>query len=217
MIVERKTQVNDGDFHVGDLLSFQMTDGSNTKSIAVKQEADGMLFCTVDCLGLFLPMNLIDSNMGGYAQSTLRKTLNRKASFLLPSILIRSAIPFPDGMSVRIPTEKEITGFNRYGEEEGHDVTQWEPMEDIRNRISLQRPQSGHGCAYWLQNVHVYSDSETAVIRAEKERIHSYRDRTDFVIVTGDGILSHRSASESYGVSVRIVFKLPNIILRESF
>ena len=81
MIVERKTQVNDGDFHVGDLLSFQMTDGSNTKAIAVKQEADGMLFCTVDCLGLFLPMNVIDSNMGGYAQSTLRKPLNRKASF----------------------------------------------------------------------------------------------------------------------------------------
>ena len=85
---------------------------------------------------------------------------------------------------IRIPTEKEIFGVNKYGERESDDVKQFEPMKKRRNRIAFRNDEFEW---YWLKNRGVESAPY-------------------FAFVNGSGYASYSDASYSFGV--RPLFKI---------
>lgn len=64
---------------------------------------------------------------------------------------------------IRIPTEKEIFGVNKYGEKESDDVKQFEPMKNRRNRIAFRNNEFEW---YWLKNRGVRSATRFAAVAA---------------------------------------------------
>ena len=47
----------DGQYSVGDVISFTLTDGEEVEALAVKQEWDGMIFILLDCMRKEYRMN----------------------------------------------------------------------------------------------------------------------------------------------------------------
>ena len=137
MKVKRTEKIKVDLFRVGDIISFKLNDGEKMQMLAVKDEPDGMIFCSVDCLAEESCMNESGSNAGGWDESDLRAKLNGEILDRFPKKIKKLLIPFENGDLLRIPTEKEIFGENKYGENET-DVEQWEPMKQRRNRIALQ-------------------------------------------------------------------------------
>lgn len=178
-------------FGVGDTISFDLTDGEHMEAIAVKEETDGMIFCAVDCLETEYQMNKKPTNEGGYEACELRKALNGEILERFPAEIRESIVPFENGDLLRLPTEKEIFGKNKYGENESDNVTQWEPMKLRRNRIAFQG-YNGEWEWYWLQN-----------------RLRGVASATYFAYVTGRGYASCYGASSSLGV--RPAFKIKNL------
>ena len=146
----RTNEIDTDTYQVGDVISFTLTDGENVEAMAVKQEQDGMIFCLVDCLADEYAMNKEDSNRGGYWASDLRDVLNGEILDRVPADLREKLLPFENGDLLRIPTEREISGENIYGETD--DKEQWEPMKDRRNRIAFQGSKTGTWEWYWLMN-----------------------------------------------------------------
>lgn len=148
----RTIEVPDCTYYViGDRIGFTLDGGEYMEAIAVKDEEDGMLFCAVDCLAKERPM-MHDGNDGKtYEESDLRKELNDEILRLFPDEIREKMVPFANGDLLRLPTEKEIFGKNKYGEDEPDTVTQWEPMKLRRNRIAFQG-YNGEWEWYWLQN-----------------------------------------------------------------
>ena len=178
-------------FGVGDTISFDLTDGEHMEAIAVKEETDGMIFCAVDCLETEYQMNKKPTNKGGYEASELRKALNGEILERFPAEIRESMVPFENGDLLRLPTEKEIFGKNKYGEDEPDTVTQWEPMKLRRNRIAFQG-YNGEWEWYWLQN-----------------RLRDVASATYFAHVTSSGVAYYDDASNSLGV--RPTFKIKNL------
>lgn len=143
--------VADGNYVVGDAIEFTLNDGEEVQALAVKQEADGMIFVLVDGLSKEEPMNGTNSNRGGYEGSQLRKKLGGEILNRFPAEIREKMVAFPSGDLLRLPTEREIFGVNKYGEEEPDTVEQWEPMRLRKNRIAFQG-KSGEWEWYWLQN-----------------------------------------------------------------
>lgn len=143
--------VADGNYTVGDILSFALSDGEEVEALAVKQEADGMVFVLVDCLKKEYKMNSRDTNEGGYEASQLRKKLNGEILKRFPAEIRDKMVAFPNGDLLRLPTEREIFGKNEWGSEEPDTVEQWEPMKLRKNRIAFQGKNGGWEW-YWLQN-----------------------------------------------------------------
>ena len=85
---------------------------------------------------------------------------------------------------IRIPTEKEIFGVNKYGEKESDDVKQFEPMKNRRNRIAFRNNEFEW---YWLKN-------------------RGVRSAAGFALVGYSGIANYSYASNSFGV--RPLFKI---------
>lgn len=137
MKVKRTEKIKVELFRVGDIISFKLNDGEKMQMLAVKDEPDGMIFCSVDCLAEESYMNESGSNAGGWDESDLRAKLNGEILGRFPKKIKKLLIPFANGDLLRIPTEKEIFGENKYGENET-DVEQWEPMKQRRNRIAFQ-------------------------------------------------------------------------------
>lgn len=192
MNVERKIEVQDaGGFCVGDIISFELTDGEKVEAMAVKTEDDGMIFCMVDCLRKEYQMNKTYTNKGGYAASSLRAKLNGEILARFPSEIAEKMVPFANGDLLRLPTEKEIFGENKYGEEEPEEVVQWKPMKLRRNRIAFQG-SNGDWMWYWLQN-----------------RLRDVASATHFCNVTNYGNCNFNGASTSLGV--RPAFKIRNL------
>ena len=179
--------VADGHYCVGDVITFTLKNGEEVEALAVKQEQDGMIFCFVDCLRKEYSMNRTSSNRGGYKSCALRKTLNTEIYNLFPDEIREKMVAFQTGDMVRLPTEREIFGYNHYGESESEDVEQWEPMKDRRNRIAFQGSKTGTWEWYWLQNK---ADGSAAY----------------FAIVGGHGRAAYNSASGADGV--RPAFKI---------
>ena len=144
--------VADGHYCVGDVITFTLNDGEEVEALAVKQEQDGMIFVLVDCLRKEYSMNRTSSNRGGYKACTLRKALNTEILERFPAEIREKMVAFESGDLLRLPTEREIFGYNPYGENEPEDVEQWEPMKDRRNRIAFQGSKTGTWEWYWLQN-----------------------------------------------------------------
>lgn len=144
--------VAEGHYCVGDVITFTLNDGEEVEALAVKQEQDGMIFVLVDCLRKEYSMNRTSSNRGGYKSCALRKALNTEILDRFPAEIREKMVAFDSGDLLRLPTEREIFGYNPYGEKEPEDVEQWEPMKDRRNRIAFQGSKTGTWEWYWLQN-----------------------------------------------------------------
>ena len=147
MKVKRKIEVETDKYKIGDIISFKLTDGEKIRARAVKREYDGMLFCAIDCLKDEYPMNKNGSNDGGYAASDLRMKLNAEILCKFPREIRKHMQPMEYGDFLRVPTEREIFGENKYGEYDS--AEQWLCMKKRRNRIPLYKDEI---CWYWLQN-----------------------------------------------------------------
>lgn len=179
--------VADGHYCVGDVITFTLNDGEEVEALAVKQEQDGMIFVLVDCLRKEYSMNRTSSNRGGYKSCALRKALNTEILDRFPAEIREKMVAFESGDLLRLPTEREIFGYNPYGEKEPDDVEQWEPMKDRRNRIAFQGSKTGTWEWYWLQN------------KVEGSAAH-------FANVSYNGNANYGNASNAYGV--RPAFKI---------
>ena len=182
-----------GRYEVGDIVSYTMEDGEEVEAIAVQEEFDKhgnlcMVFMLLDCLKEECRMNRDDTNDGGYEESYLREQLRTEYLERFPSSLRLNMVPFKNGDLLRIPTEREIFGENRYGEEEPDTVEQFEAMKKRRNRMALDG-SNGETQAYWLQNKRV-------------------RSATYFCGVGTNGFASGSSASYSFGV--RPLYRIRN-------
>lgn len=188
MKVMRTYETETSAYEVGDVIAFELEGGERVEAMAMRQEADGMLFLLVDCLKDEECMNEEDSNRGGFDASDLRMKLNREIIERFPAEIREQMIAFTNGDMLRLPTEKEIFGVNEYGEDEG-DVVQFAPMKLRRNRIAFQG-LNGNWEWYWLANKH--------------KRSASY-----FASVNRGGNASANNASASDGV--RPAFKIKNL------
>lgn len=182
-----------GKYEVGDIVSYTMEDGEEVEALAVKEEFDKhgnlcMVFMLLDCLKEECRMNRDDTNDGGYEESYLREQLRTEYLERFPASLRLNMVPFENGDLLRIPTEREIFGENRYGEEEPDTVEQFEAMKKRRNRMALDG-SNGETQAYWLQNKRV-------------------RSAAGFCFVDGAGYASYYSASDSCGV--RPLYRIRN-------
>lgn len=152
MKVKRTVTVDVDTFKVGDVIKIKLTDGVKAEAMAMKREEDGMIFCLVDCLPHVYAMNSFNTNKGGYEKSDLRKDMNCEILNFFPSKLKATMSPFDNGDLLRLPTEKEIFGKNRYGECEGPDVKQWEPMKRRSSRMVFDGSKDENLQWYWLMN-----------------------------------------------------------------
>lgn len=182
-----------GKYEVGDIVSYTMEDGEEVEALAVKEEFDKhgnlcMVFMLLDCLKEECRMNRDDTNDGGYEESYLREQLRTEYLERFPASLRLNMVPFENGDLLRIPTEREIFGENRYGEEEPDTVEQFEAMKKRRNRMALDG-SNGETQAYWLQNKRV-------------------RSATSFCFVYDGGSAYADSASNSFGV--RPLYRIRN-------
>lgn len=149
MEVVRKIKLKSEKFKPGDIISFELADGEKVRARAVKRDKNGMLFCMVDCLKREEQMNSRDTNEGGYEASDLRKKLNSDILDRFPAEIRDRMKPMENGDLLRIPTEREIFGENKYGDSDN--AEQWPCMKQVRNRIALLG-YNGNLPWYWLQN-----------------------------------------------------------------
>ena len=186
----RTNKIDTDEYKIGDVIFFNLTDGEEVEAMAVKQEKNGMLFLLVDCLRNEYAINQENTNYGGFYASNLRATLKGEILDRFPANLRKKMIAFKNGSLLRLPTEREIFGENKFGQEEPKTVTQWKPMKLRKNRIASQG-KNGTWEWYWLTN---------------KRRA----DTTNFVRVDGCGFASYGYASALLGI--RPVFKIQNHI-----
>ena len=160
-------------YKVGDKFSFSLKNGESVTALAVKEETDGMVFIFEDCLSKAYPMN-----------DNLMDMLNNELYRLFPDKIRDAMVSFDGNSMIRIPTEKEIFGVNKYGEKESDDVKQFEPMKNRRNRIAFRNNEFEW---YWLKN-------------------RGVRSATIFAFVNLNGNADANYASYSFGV--RPLFKI---------
>lgn len=170
---------------VGDEIGFALKNGTAIRALAVKKELDGMLFCSLNCLPECIPLSE-SGECDSYEESDVRKYLCENVYQTLPENIKESLVPFENGDFLRIPTEKEVFGKNKFGKEEPESVTQWEPMKRVMNRVA---GNSDDECTtwYWLKT---------------KSKNYS----SAFAYANLDGSANYYGASYPYGV--RPVFKI---------
>lgn len=168
------------DFEVGDTFTFKMKDGEKVKVRAVKENVNGtILFIFEDCLKDEYSMKEILND------EVLKKIYKR-----IPKKIRKWFVAFDNGEYLRLPTEKEIFGENKYGEEEGVEVTQFECMKKRKHRIAFQGYGTDKWEWYWLAN------------RNKASAIY-------FASVDGNGLSTCNGASNSSGV--RPLFCIKNL------
>ena len=155
--VERTTVQKVESYEIGDRIQLTLKNGESIRAMTVQKDSDGMVFIFVDCLATEYPINKQDTNKGGYEMSNLRGILNHEILDLFPAGARNVLKPFTNGDFLRLPTEKEIFGENRYDENEHDSVKQFEPMKQRHNRIAAHG-NSDDWRWYWLQNHIVSSD-----------------------------------------------------------
>lgn len=130
------------DFEVGDTFTFKMKDGEKVKVRAVKEDVNGAILCIFeDCLKDEYSMKEILND------EVLKKIYKR-----IPKKIRKRFVAFDNGEYLRLPTEKEIFGENKYGEEEGVEITQFECMKKRKHRIAFQGYGTDKWEWYWLAN-----------------------------------------------------------------
>lgn len=182
----RMNEVKEDKFELNDIISFQMTNGEVVEAMAVKEDPDGMIFIAVDCLKKEYP--LTNGGEYNYDNSIVRFALNGEVLQHVPGEIRERLVPFDNGDLLRIPTEREIFGTNRYGVKEPECVEQFEAMKQRRNRIALNG-RNGDVAWYWLKNRDVSSAPGACC-------------------VAGHGAADYRHASDVF--AVRPLFKIRN-------
>lgn len=189
-----KKELAQDEYKVGDVIDFTLTTGEKVSAMAMRQEEDGMLFVFIDCLKKDYPMFKNPSKMGSmqinYFNSDLRHALNNEILDTFPeeikSRMKVMRIGDTDAFDkLRLLTEKEVFGENRYGEVDNG--TRLPLMEEIRNRIAFQGRGTDTWEWWWLQN-----KAEGSAAR--------------FADVSYGGGAYYRHASAGYGV--RPAFKI---------
>lgn len=142
-IYRRTAEENVEVFRIGDVINFTLTTGEEVEAMAMREEKDGMLFVTVDCLEEERSMNEGNTTKGGYEQSELRKVLNSEIYETFPEDIKEKMVPFANGDLLRLLTEDEVFGDDRL-----------EPMNNRRNRIAERGAGSGEAEWWWLQDVY---------------------------------------------------------------
>lgn len=152
MKVKRTVKVKNPErYEVGDIISFKLTNGEKVEALAVKEDNENMLFCLVDCLNDEYQMNSNNTTEGGFEASELNTYLNVKIIRLFPEKIKKNMVPFENEKYLRIPTEREIFGEAKYGNEPDS-VEQWKPMKKRKNRIA-GLGKNGELDWYWLASV----------------------------------------------------------------
>lgn len=152
MKVKRTIKVkNPEKYQVGDIISFKLANGEKVEALAVKEENDNMLFCFVDCLEDEYHMNGTNTTEGGFETSNLNTYLNVKIIRLFPEKIKKNMVEFENEKYLRIPTEREIFGEAKYGNEPDN-AEQWKPMKRRKNRIACLG-KYGQLDWYWLSAV----------------------------------------------------------------
>lgn len=194
MEVTRNMTIDTELFELGDIISFTLTTGEKVKAKAIRETPNGMLFITVDCLKDEQEMfeDPDEAEKVDYEHSDLRKRLNGEIFESFPEEIKDRMVGIRVGQTnffdmLRIPTEREIFGENRYGKDEPVSVKRFYGMENYRERIAFQGSETGTWEWYWLQN-------------KVKNSIFN------FVIVNGYGYAERHDISNSFGV--RPVFLL---------
>ena len=136
---------------VGEVMCFNLTDGEPVEAMVLEDDGDAVTLIFVDCLKDEYPLKEDGDYSGGYESSDLRKKLNDEIMKRFPQEMLKRMVSFDNGDMLRIPTEREIFGENKYGEEGPDTVQQFEAMKKRRNRIAFQG-LNGDWEWYWLQN-----------------------------------------------------------------
>lgn len=152
MKLYRTTEVTtDGDYRIGDRISFTLNDGEQVEALAVKQDDDGMLFCFVDSLEQQYRVNLVNDDIE-YKSCELRKNLNGEILDRFPAEVREKMVAFDNGDFLRLPTRCEINGeINNSDEDENKHTHQWTLMKDYRNRVAFIGDDHNLPSWYWLQ------------------------------------------------------------------
>lgn len=139
-VIRRITEEVDA-YRVGDVISFTLTTGEKVSAMAMKEEEDGTLFVTVDCLEEERPMNSGGTTEGGYEACSLRKVLNSEIYGTFPDEIKDKMVAFENGDYLRLLTYEEVFEENRP-----------EPMRNRRNRIADRGCNSDEPEWWWLQD-----------------------------------------------------------------
>lgn len=173
-------------YEVGDIIKFKLKNGSKVEALAVKEAGDNMIFCFVDCLEEEHCMNETHTTEGGFETSKLNKYLNEEVIGLFPDKIKKNMVHFGNNKYLRIPTEREIFGESKYGDEPDT-AEQWKPMKRRRNRIA-GLGKDGTPDWYWLASV---------------------ASSAYFCYCANSGNANYLVAGSTYGV--RLVFLLKNL------
>lgn len=184
-IDEGEEEEQEKGIEVGDVIDIELKNGDEMKAIAVKKEADGTVFCSLNLLRNSLPMYEA-GDVEGFENSDVAKYLNEEFASLLPDYIRDALAPFSGEAIIRIPTEKEMFGENEIGDPEPEFVHQWEPMKECRNRVCADA-DGEYMMQYWLANP-------------------SKNYASDFALAGSAGYAYYNSAS--YDIGVRPVFKI---------
>ena len=159
MEVIRNMTIDTELFELGDIIPFTLTTGEKVKAKAIRETPNGMLFITVDCLKDEWKMfeNPDRAEKIDYEHSDLRKKLNGEILESFPEEIKGRMVGMRVGQTncfdmLRIPTEREIFGWNPCGKGEPVSVRRFYGMENRRERIAFQGSEAGTLERYWLQN-----------------------------------------------------------------
>lgn len=180
MQVIRSQKIEVKKFEVGD----QINVGKYTATCQ-KLTDNTAIFIFDQYLDEVYPMNLTDTNVGGYESSYLRDKLKDGKIDRSFEEISDKLVPFENGDLLRLPTVGEMFGYDDFYEMD--DAEQWELMKNRRNRIAFR-----DGDKYewgWLQNKVKNSSAF-------------------FACVSDVGGAYHYGASGTFGV--RPVFQLSN-------
>lgn len=143
-----------GKYKTGDFVQF-VYDDRTWDAIIVDANDEWAEVVFLDTLDEDRPMNSKDTNEGGFPASELCKWLNSEGISKFPKMTQDQMVIYPDGIKLRIPTEKQIFGCNEYGEEQ-QDEKQFEPMKKRRNRVAFQKDDDSDAGEvfnwYWLED-----------------------------------------------------------------
>jgi hypothetical protein len=192
MKVIRKQTIDTKLFELGDEIRFKLKTSEKVRAKAVQETPEGMLFITKDCVGKEKRMyeDVVDDSLD-YMGSDLRKYLNTDLINLFPDKIRERMLPmemsYGERDYLRIPTEKEIFGENKFGKAETNSK-RFYGMKHRKNRMAFEHTNGEDVFErYWLQNAVEVSGA-------------------GFAFADEAGNANYDSASYFYGV--RLVFLL---------
>lgn len=188
MKVKRTIEIETENLRYGFEVGDQITIGHYTATCQATPGADVGLFFLDQYLDKAMQMNRRNTNLGGYADSDLRKELN--SDKILKTFKGLELVPFENGDLLRLPFYGELFGHDDWyesGAVEPDSCEQLPLMKDRRNRIASRKGEEYEWG--WLQN-------------------RRQESAADFCYVGYGGRASGWNASLSIGVRPAFLIKL---------